>query len=320
MEFIGDEWNIPDLDSQGKLIKSLWETELISKNYKKGFRGLCYVEKQIFIPGIRWIDQDITGKTLLVTVDQGRGDTILFSRFLLPPWREKLDCEIIFDCQISLQSVYEGHISNITDRTRPEPKFDYAIPISGLPHLLGITEEHELIKKPQYIDGPIKEKINPNDDFKVGIVWKGTNHTNTDLTLYDFERNFGNIKGCSLYSLQYPNNYKTIVKSAILDIRKDLDNAKMKSEFMLGHKIKDFSDVVSFIKQMDLIISVDTATAHLAGAMNKPVWIPLKYGHVYWPWYSKVYSSAETFWQQRNKSWFYVFEKMRNKLIDRLNA
>ena len=305
------------IDSDDKLIKGEWELDLIGKNYESGFRGLHFVEKPIELPGPQWNGEELSGKTVLVSADQGFGDTILFSRFLMSPWREKFKCEVIFDCQSELLPVLD--IPNMVDRSHPEPIFDYCVPLSSLPHLLGIHNEADFVKKKQYINGNIKEKITPDEKLKIGLIWKGTNHTNIDLNLYDFESNL-DVSGCNLYSLQYCGNQtiheftNKIAKTALTEIRWDLKRAKMKPEFMLGNKIEDFSDTVSYIEQMDIIISVDTVTAHLAGAMNKPVWIPLKWGHVYWPWYSLFYPSAVTFWQKKNESWFYVLEQLRNKI------
>ena len=170
------------IDSDGKLTKDEWELDLINKNYESGFRGLHFAEKPMELPFPHWKGEDLSGKTLLVSADQGFGDTILFSRFLMSPWREKFKCEVIFDCQSELLPVLD--IPNMVDRSHPEPIFDYCVPLSSLPHLLGIHNEADFVKKKQYINGNIKEKITPDEKLKIGLIWKGTNHTNIDLNLY----------------------------------------------------------------------------------------------------------------------------------------
>ena len=237
-----------------------------------------------------WLGKEsLHNKTLLVESEQGFGDVIQFVRYI--PMLEKIGAKVILEIPKVMTSIIKSLHGNflVIEKGQLLPNFDYHIPIMSLPLAFNtsINNIPALIPylfsdktKREYWNKKIKKKTKP----RIGLVWSGSiNHTNDknrSLLLKDFEPILG-----------LPFEFHSLQK----EVREN--DQKTFFEFQLIHdhqnELNDFSDTAALIDEMDLIVSVDTSVAHLAGALGKNVWIILPYASDYrWmidrndtPWY-----------------------------------
>ena len=227
------------------------------RNHHRGFRQPL------------WKGENIGDKRLLVYSEQGLGDTIHFFRFI--PILLKKGFRLIFECQHQLFSLLEPlcrelKILHIIQRGEPIPEFDFCIPLMSLPYYMGVYNLDLIPSKVPYIfpNQLSTEVILDSNLYKVGLVWAGNpRHENNQHRSLAFEQlaPLLSIKAVELYSLQVGNKTENGIPQPY---RKKITD--------LGSNLRDFRDTALAISQLDLVISVDTSVAHLAGAMGKKVW------------------------------------------------
>ena len=211
-----------------------------------------------------WRGQPIPGKSLLVYAEQGFGDVIQFARFV-PQARARAG-KVILECQAPLKRLFEhARCADIVIAVgETPPPFDYFVPVLSLPLVLGTTLE--TIPRNPWLSAPVAKALPPVPPGhpKVGLVWSGSRgNINDDRRSIRFPelRPILEKPGIAFFSLQVP-------------IRpEDQPHVCATPQVVpLNGRIRDFYDTAGFLGQMDLVISVDTAVAHLAGALGKPVW------------------------------------------------
>jgi tetratricopeptide (TPR) repeat protein len=227
-----------------------------------------------------WDGRKFKNKTLLVYSEQGLGDFILFARFL--PMVKKLGGEVICEVQEPLLPIVGKNlkvnklISRPNTNSWPEPPVsDYCISISSLPRVLKIDSLDKVPTEP-YIFAPkrTKPKFMSNDKLNIGICWCGNSDHQRDYTrsmglgqfrplASDGRELFGLLKGVS-GRRNWPQGF--------VDLNEGIETFPMTN---LADKIADFGDLAHFVNHLDLVITVDTGLAHLAGAMGKKVWVLL---------------------------------------------
>jgi hypothetical protein len=264
----------------------------------------------------RWAGEPLDGKTLLVWSEQVYGDTLQFARFML--LLKKYGGHILFECLDStVAPLFKGFdgFDQMFLRGEPAPIANYQVPLASLPGILGVTDETvpckdrylqaDSEKKRQWsaliskVTGPVKSKV--------GIVWGGRKprlNANRSLSL-DFMAPLFDLPDLQWFSLQMGAD-----RQQIAEFRTHLVD--------LGEGIKDFGDTAAIMESMDLIISIDTAVAHLAGALGVPVWVLLK-SSPDWRWQiersdSPWYSSARLFRQQLPGGWGTVVNEVKTAL------
>ncbi|MCZ0900647.1 TIGR03032 family protein, partial [Microcoleus sp. HI-ES] len=189
-------------------------------------------------------------------------------------------------------------------------EFDVHAPLMSLPRIVGTTLETIPANIP-YLYPPAECKFALSSDakLKVGIVWAGSPKRRKDnqrsCSLSDFIR-FLDVPGIAFYSLQ-----KNLSES---------DRTLLHQHLVpdLTPHLNDFADTASAISQLDLVISVDTAVAHLAGALGKPVWVLLSFAPD-WRWLldredNPWYPTARLFRQSQPESWQELFEEVQAAL------
>ncbi|WP_019503035.1 tetratricopeptide repeat protein [Pseudanabaena sp. PCC 6802] len=265
-----------------------------------------------------WDGSDLAGKSILIHSEQGYGDTIQFIRYL-SLLRER-NARLVVACPtplIRLLSHMEG-IAAIGDRYEQLPATDWRIPLMSLPRLFGTTLE-SIPKRVPYISAPNAPDLEfraPHHNIHVGLVWASkpghltANKRSCPFSLLSLVLS---IPGIYFYSLQ-----KDVPSSErhLLDAHHDRITD-------LGHQIGDFADTASLISKMDLIITVDTAVAHLAGAMGKPVWVLLPYASD-WRWLldrddSPWYPTMRLFRQKQIGNWEGVITRVAMDLRKWIN-
>ncbi|MBP0001288.1 MAG: TIGR03032 family protein [Cyanobacteria bacterium SID2] len=260
-----------------------------------------------------WKGESISDKTLLVHTEQGAGDAMQFARFL--PLAARRCKRLILVCPQPLQALFQT-IEGVDDVWLPgsmaASAFDTYIPLMSLPHALRIgldtlpTEIPYLKAIDRSIDLP------PTSNPKVGIVWAGSPTQGRDRD-----------RSCSLNHflpvLENPNLtvYSLQKGDAVADLANLPEAAK---PIDLGSHFEDFADTAAAIEQLDLVISVDTSVAHLAGALGKPVWTLLCYSPD-WRWMldradSPWYPTMRLFRQTRSGDWEGVFRRVGTQLTD----
>lgn len=253
-----------------------------------------------------WRGEPLDGRTLFVHAEQGFGDTIQFARYL--PILGELADTVILECYPALERLL--HRSGVTDRVctseKSLPEFDTHIPMMSLGRLLGTTLKTVPSACPYLLSAG---KRGTSAAPSVGLVWAGNRRLekgrNRTCSLADLEPIFA-VPGIDLASLQVElsdQERQMLGHHGIAD---------------LGAEFRDFADTADAIGQMDLVITIDTAVAHLAGALATPVWTMLPFAPD-WRWLlereeSPWYPTMRLFRQPQAGNWESVVGRITEAL------
>ena len=253
-----------------------------------------------------WDGQPLDGGRLLVQTEQGHGDAIQFARFI--PEVARAGVEVVLQGAETLRrllSEVEGVEEWISPDSKPTNCAAWC-PLMSLPHRLGTTLE-SLPAAPYLKAQPAAHMT--GEGLKVGFAWAGSaGHEN------DAQRSMPSEHLTALLNVPGICAFSLAVDRAPAD-------ARMKD---LRDHISDFADTAACVAALDLVIAVDTAVAHLAGAMGKPVWVLIP--HVPdWRWMlaradSPWYPSARLLRQKTPGDWPGVIERVHSALAERLIA
>lgn len=264
----------------------------------------------------RWTGQDLKDKTILVIQEQGLGDTIQFIRFIFG--LTHAGARVILQVNNNLAPLFAGSpvIHQIIDMADVPDQFDYWTPIMSIPGLMGVTLQN-LPHQLQYLSARSdlvrhwQELLGPKKRTRVGICWSGRPDSwiNRHKGM-PFEVMLNLIKqnpGTEWINLQVEC---TPEQASVLEQHGVKNFAGM---------IRNFADSAALIHHLDVVISVDTAVAHLAGALGRPTWIPLNWYGTDWRWLlnrdsSPWYPSARLFRQPKLGDWASVTDKMHQYL------
>ncbi len=264
-----------------------------------------------------WDGSPFVGKRLLVRYEQGYGDNIQFIRYL--PMVKSRGGTVICQMLRPLTGLFRGFpgIDELIDcalNNQDEVFYDFYVSLMELPGIFGTTLETIPGMVPYLHADPVKaeqwRKKLAGTGFKVGIVWAGkpvhTEDSNRSCQLKQFVP-LSKIPGVRLYGLQ---------KGEAAGQVKDLFG--IISVINLADELNDFTDTAGVIENLDLIISVDTAVLHLAGAMGKPAWAVLPFTPD-WRWMltrqdSPWYPTMRLFRQEELTQWGAVFERIGREL------
>lgn len=261
-----------------------------------------------------WLgDAPVSGKTILLHAEQGFGDTIQFIRYaaLLASRGAKVVCEVQPELK-PLLSQFED--IGIIAAGEPLPPFDLHCPMLSLPLAFGTTPATIPASIP-YLTAPVERLAHWRDRLpaglrRAGFVWSGSpshkNDRNRSIPLARLAALFEDPP-LRCFSLQ------SELRDADSEVLRGLPNP-----VHLGGELRDFADTAAVISLLDVVISVDTAVAHLAGALGKPVVILLPYAADFrWmrnrddtPWYP----TAKLFRQPAFGDWDSVVARLRDEL------
>jgi len=280
----------------------------------------------------QWLgDADIAGKTILLYCEQGFGDTIQFCRFVplvvargakvileVPKPLMNLLSELAADCQL----VVQGAVL---------PPYDFHCGLLSLPHAFK-TQLHTIPLPEGYLHPDPKkvsfwrDRLGVNTPLRVGLVWNGGHRPDQpELWPTNQRRNIP-------LSLLLPLKHQGVVFFSLQKGRQaELELSELKRMHWDGpdvmdytQDLNDFSDTAAFISQLDLVISVDTATAHVAAALGKPVWLLNRYDTC-WRWlvgtdHSPWYCSVRLFRQRTPGDWPGVIAEVKQALVERVTS
>jgi hypothetical protein len=223
----------------------------------------------------QWDGRALPDRTLLLVADQGFGDVIQFARYI--PWAAERCRDIAIACSIEVRPLLRQIAPAAPLFVRWEDAPDYAAycALSGLPRLACTRVGNVPAPIPYLRADPARaarwaERLGglvPRDLRRVGVIWAGrtthNNDRNRSALLADFLP-LADVGGIALLALQ--KGPKTEQAGAFYG-RAPLIN--------LGAEVDDYDDTMAILDNLDLLITVDTSVAHLAGAMGRPVWIML---------------------------------------------
>ncbi len=299
-------------------------TSLLSGDLKSGFadydaRWELKKSPARHFPFPRWNGESLKDKRLFIHREQGFGDAIQFIRFL-PLVKERFGGIQTLECQPELIALFQGTnaIDEIIPSGTPIPTCDYWVPLMSLPHLLGI-EETPLPCHIPYLSPSNTNAFNirpaPAGGLNIAIAWGGSpTHQNDRRRSVNLE-NFLPLCGypdVTLFSVQKGPRSQDLRQTGGACLIVDA-----------GAKMQNFDQTASLLHQMDLVITVDTSVAHLAGAMGKPVWVLLPFAPD-WRWMhqrsdSPWYPTMRLFRQPRPGDWTRVFEDVYRCLEEKLD-
>jgi Flp pilus assembly protein TadD len=263
------------------------------------------------LPRPKWNGEVIAGKSLLLLAEQGFGDTIQFARYAQCA-RER-GARVILECRAPLKRLleYSGCADAVVAYGEPLPDFDFHAPAMSVPGILGTTLENIPGQQP-YLKAPAPASFPsiPAGRLKVGLAWAGNpGHHNDQARSLRLEQ-LAPLLGTpdvTFFSLQVP-----------CPPRDEADVRAWTGFEDLTAGFDDFLDTASVCAQMDLVIAVDTAVAHLAGALGRTTWTLLPHAPD-WRWLlnrsdTPWYPTMTLFRQRERNQWAPVIEKVAEAL------
>ncbi|MCP4329527.1 MAG: tetratricopeptide repeat protein [Alphaproteobacteria bacterium] len=259
-----------------------------------------------------WDGRRLSGERLLVHTEQGMGDILQLIRYL--PMVKERGGRIVFECERELLPLLEGAagwdeiVAKTFSPDLPYPEHDFHISLLSLPFIFGTTEETipnaVPYLHPEESRRAAWEKRLSSGPLRVGLAWAGNPRNPNDrirsIRLAQFAP-LGNIPGVAFYGLQ-------VGEAAAQEPPRELELVSF------GDDLRPFEETAAAMANLDLIITVDTATAHLAGALALPTWTLLS--HVPdWRWLldrpdSPWYPSMRLYRQSAARDWRPVIDRV----------
>ncbi len=256
-----------------------------------------------------WLgEEDPRGKTILVHAERGLGDSIQFARFL--PKLTERGARVLFLPQKSLRGLFAGLPVDLVEERRL-PAFDRHIPLMSLPLALGLGEKDFAVSSPYLAADPVRvtkwRSTIGKHGFRIGISWRGS-EVGRSVPLAAFAP-LAQIEGVRLISLQKgagTEEIKRIQGFAVEDLGPRFDSD--------GNA---FMDTAAVMACLDLVVTIDTAVAHVAGALGYSAFLALA-AVPDWRWQltrqdSPWYSSLRLFRQSEAGDWAPVFMALANE-------
>jgi tetratricopeptide (TPR) repeat protein len=262
-----------------------------------------------------WDGSDLRGKTILLHEEQGRGDTLHFVRYA--PLVKQRGGTVLLRCRQPLLRLLQT-CAGIDRLAAPEaglPPFDVHAALLSLPRLFNtalatIPADVPYLSADPELVGAWRRDLGGLDGFSVGIAWQGSTAHKEDrwrsVPLAQFAP-LARLGGVRLVSLQ--TGYGAEQLAALPDRESILD---------LGPRLADFADTAAVMKNLDLVVTVDTAVAHLAGALGVPAWVAVPFAPD-WRWLtdrpdSPWYPTLRLFRQREFGNWADVFATITGEL------
>ncbi|CCE04224.1 conserved hypothetical protein [Bradyrhizobium sp. STM 3843] len=278
------------------------------------WRSRC-AEHSVSVTGPEWQGEPFAGRTLLIFAEQGLGDTLQFIRYL--PMVAAKGGAIVLQVQPPLVPLLRA-LPDVTvvAQGAPLPPVDLQVALMDLAHVFRTTLDSIPADTPFLKADPDqvetwRRAVGDVTGLKVGVVWAGsTVHKSDRYRSLAAQALLPRLvmPGVQLYSLQKEP------RSADLPVLAALGSAVID----LAPGLNDFSDTAAAVAALDLVISVDTSLAHLAGAMGRPAWVLLPYAQD-WRWLrhredSPWYRSLRLFRQKRPLIWDDVLPRVTAEL------
>jgi tetratricopeptide (TPR) repeat protein len=309
---------------------------LLSKNFEKGWEEYEWRHQVLktrlpLTSRPKWDGSSLDNKTIYIYPEQGYGDTIQFARYL-PLLRSAGVKKVLFEPHKGMEQLFRENDLNaeIVDPSINENSLDFDVhfPLLSLPLIFKTNLDNIPFKQQRYFNAnpekvawyrekffaPIPYTLSPAP-FRIGICWQGNPLMERDRKrsvplrcLYPLAK----IPGVKLYSFQ---------KGPGIEL---LDNLPEDIEIVnLGRTFNDFSDTAAALENVDILITIDTAVAHLSGALGKKTWILLPF-YAEWRWFSDSdpspwYEDVRLFRHMNKKDWDDMMERVIERLKEEKN-
>lgn len=306
-----------DAASQWNLASAL----LLQGNFARGW-PLYEARLRVFprrggLSCAQWQGEDIAGKTILLHAEQGYGDAIQFCRYA--PMVAARGARVLLEVQSELKSLLgrvEG-VSAVYARGEAVPMPDVHCPLMSLPGVFGTSLATIPAHVPYIAADPARiaqwrARLGGGDGLRIGLTWSGNPQLRKDPH-----------RSLPLHALAPLFDAQAQFVSLQKDVRA-ADAAFLRASARVrdfGAMLRDFEDTAALASLMDVVITVDTATAHLAGALGKPTWILLSAIGLDWRWLlgradSPWYPTARLFRQPVVGDWEAVIAKLSQALAE----
>ena len=281
------------------------------------------MEKQLAFP--RWQGESLAGRSLLVTYEAGHGDMIQFCRYI--PLLKKLGAvHITMLCHTALKRLLSGleGLDSVCglDEALPTSHFDCWTPLMSAPHYVGtrpdtVPAQLPYLRVDPALHLPWASQLPRERAFRVGVAWKGNPQ-------------FENDKDRSLPHLQTLAPLWTVPNLHFFSLQKGAGEEEIapcgaqQPLTELGSQMQDFADTAAIMAELDLVIAVDTAIAHLAAALGKPCWLLLPWYMTDWRWGAEGTNSIwypgamRLFRQGSDADWGPVIAEVAVALMERI--
>lgn len=299
-----------------------------SVHVSRWFRGLCRMclgdyeaawedyESRINIPGVinpdlsgeKWTGQSLDGKTIFFAYEQRFGDIIQFMRFI--PLLKESGARVLIQIPPELERLFRISFPDVelVLTSEPIPEYDYHQLVTSVPAILKLSKKDITQCKIPYMDVVEADKVAAapplrNDScLRVGLLWAGQPNPDRSIPITKYVPLLKH-RSISFYSFQLGERRQDLYDNAVGWLIHDL-----------APGISDFYDSSLLLKNMDLLITIDTAIAHQAGALGVPVWLMLRHFSD-WRWElnredNAWYPSMRLFRQEREGCWDEAAEKL----------
>ena len=262
-----------------------------------------------------WNGEPLGGRSILVHAEQGLGDTMQMARYV--PLIAARGGRVLLEAQPTLQELLKTlpGVAQVIARGEELPDFDVHCPMMHLPKVFR-TELATIPAETPYLFADAariarwRQRLPEKRGPRVGLVWSGNKiHSN------DFNRTLRFSQVAPLFAVE-GIDFISLVKEV-----REVDAAALAADkriVSVGPELADFSDTAAVVSELDLVITVDTSVAHLAGAMAKPVWILIPF-FFDWRWMieradTPWYPTARLFRQPAQGDWPSAVKAMREAL------
>ena len=299
---------------------------LMQGDFARGY-ALYDAHRSVYPPRYRerrWDGQGLAGRTILLYAQHGLGDTLQFVRYV--PRVAAAGGRVVLQVQREL-APFLGHqpgASAVCATSEDPGPFDVQATLLELPAIFGdtlktIPAETPYLRADPALRAHWANHLAGDRRFKVGIAWHGNPHQKDGLirrcSLFDMAP-IWDVPGASVYSLQKGAGSEELTAAAgLLPVRS------------FGEVDTDagaFMDTAAIMESLDLVVTIDTSIAHLAGGLARPVWLVVPYW-ADWRWMiertdSPWYPTMRIFRQPRPGAWAPVFDEVASALRERVQA
>ncbi|WP_156443891.1 tetratricopeptide repeat protein [Burkholderia savannae] len=272
---------------------------------------------------LQWQGEPLAGKTLMLWGEQGFGDALQFARFapVVAERAARAGGRVVFACFAGLETLLARSFAGAPMRIAPHdarrlPAFDRHLPVGSAPLVLGVGPDtipsaHGYLFADRARAARWAARLPADGRLRVGLVWSGSRtHQRNPLRALDpsaCARAWRDVAGVAFHSLQ-------------VDGARDVETMRAAGLDVIDHTagLPTFDDTAAYLANLDLVVTVCTSVAHLAGALGRPTWLLLDV-NPHWVWSidrddSPWYRSIRLYRQTRYRDWTAALDRVRDDL------
>jgi hypothetical protein len=289
--------------------------------YEWRLQSSSTLKKPHLLGKMRWLGtQSLQGKTILLTREQGFGDTLQFCRYV--SLVKNLGARVVFEAPsalITLLDSLEG-VDLLIEKGQPLPAFDFHCPLVSLP-LAFKTQLNSIPNDGPYLKSSIdkskywSKKLGDKKKLRLGVVWSSSSNFKDDYKRSMSLEMFLNLIPFEKYEV-------VCLQKEIKDQDKNFFELHKNEIRFVGDELRDFSDTAALASSMDLVISTCTSVPHMTAALGIPTWILVSYSPD-WRWLlnrddSPWYDCIKLYRQGPDRQWSPLLVRIKEDLLKML--